>query len=119
MSQQWKIINKLTTTKSAPKISLKLDYVYGVETDNKRSTVLAINFPQTYFVYFISNLIIVYDPRSNGQKIYKGHRYKITCISKIFMNDKIMDKSGEQGELIVSGESSYRPVIKIWNPHTL
>lgn len=91
MSQQWKLINKLAITKSAPKISLKLDYVYGVQTDNKRSTVLAINFPNTYFVYFISNLVIVYDPRSNGQKIYKGHRFKITCIDKIFMPQEYGD----------------------------
>lgn len=65
--------------------------MYGIETDNKRKTVLAIHLPYINFVYFVSNVVIVYDPLVNCQKIYRGHRYKITCIDKLCVegNSKI------------------------------
>lgn len=59
--------------------------MYGIETDNKRSTVLALNVPYVQFVYFVASVVVVYDPAVNGQKIYRGHRYKVTCIDKILM----------------------------------
>ena len=33
------------------------------------------------FLYFTSRVAIIYNPLSKTQRIYEGHRYKITCIS--------------------------------------
>lgn len=49
---------------------------------------MAINIPFTQFVYYVSNLVVVYNPSSNAQKIYRGHRYKITCIEKVLVSGR-------------------------------
>lgn len=36
---------------------------------------------ERHFLYFTSRLAIIYNPLSKTQRIYQGHRYKITCIS--------------------------------------
>jgi len=36
---------------------------------------------ERHFLYFTSRLAIIYNPLSKIQRIYQGHRYKITCIS--------------------------------------
>lgn len=33
------------------------------------------------FVYFISRIAIVYDPLTNEQRFYEGHKSKITCMA--------------------------------------
>ncbi len=34
-----------------------------------------------YFVYFVSRFAIIYDPHSNTQRFYEGHRYRITSLA--------------------------------------
>lgn len=62
--------------------------------------MLVIHKPSVSFVYFVSNVVIVYDPFMNGQKIYRGHRYKVTCIDKICVENR--NRKGYT-ELIASG----------------
>lgn len=84
MSERWLLANSdYSLQKSSPQMSLKLEHVYGIETDNKRETVLVVHRPALNFVYFVSNVVIVYDPSLNKQRVYRGHRGKITAISKI------------------------------------
>ena len=36
---------------------------------------------ERHFVYFVSRIAIVYNPLTNEQRFYEGHRYRITAIS--------------------------------------
>ena len=61
LSIDWKSINNHCDMTKAPSLSLKLDYVLGVETFNKRNTIVTISDPFR-IVYFVSNVIIVFNP---------------------------------------------------------
>lgn len=70
-------------------------------------------------MYFVASVVVVYDPKVNGQRIYRGHRYRVTCVEKIKMGE--VGGTGKETivELIASAESAYEPSIKIWHPMTL
>lgn len=36
---------------------------------------------ERFFVYFISRIAVVYDPTTNEQRFYEGHRAKITAMT--------------------------------------
>ena len=36
---------------------------------------------ERYFLYFVSRIAIIYDPLTNTQRFYEGHRYRITTLS--------------------------------------
>lgn len=57
-----------------------------------------------YFVYFTSRVAIVYNPLTNKQRFYEGHRSKITCLA---MHPLFF--------YVASGEASFKPSIHVWN----
>jgi WD40 repeat protein len=59
-------------------------------------------------IYYLSRFVIIYNPFKSIQKIYQGHRNKISCIS---INSK--------NTLVASGEVSVHPNILIWDVNTL
>ena len=58
-------------------------------------------------IYFLSRYVIIYSPFNSVQKIYQGHKNKISCIT---INSK--------NNLVASGEVSTNPIILIWNVNT-
>lgn len=110
MLQEWKLVNQTSPNiKDEPILGLKLDFVLGMEVFNKTETVVSLK--NRKIAYFVSRVIVIYDPNLNKQEIYTGHRFKVTCIKKL------EGKKGE--ELIASGESSYKPQIHIWSTESL
>ncbi len=91
--------------KDEPALALKLDFVLGMEVFNKKETVLSLD--ERRVVYFVSRIVIIYDPSLNKQYLYTGHRFKVTCIHRLHSLDN--------KELIASGESCYHPSIHIWS----
>jgi hypothetical protein len=89
-----------------PALSLRLDFVFGVETFHKNNTVLALNHPKRV-LYFVGKLVVVYNPALNTQAFYRGHKYRVTCLVLL-----------EQAKA-ASGEAAYAPLINIWNVITL
>ena len=61
-------------------MNLKLDHAFGIQTFNKNNTVIALQNPKR-FMYFISRLIVIYDPLLNSQMFYQGHKFKVTCLA--------------------------------------
>ena len=59
-------------------------------------------------IYYLSRFVIIYNPFKSIQKIYQGHRNKISCIS---INSK--------NTLVASGEVSVHPNILIWDVNSL
>ena len=90
-----------------PHIHLKLDFAFGIETFHKNNTVIALSEPKR-FLYFISKLLVIYNPALNTQAFYRGHKFRVTCLV-------LLDKN----ERVASGEAAYRPTIHIWNTNTL
>ena len=58
-------------------------------------------------IYYLSRYAIIYNPFNSVQKIYQGHKNKISCIA---INSK--------NNLIASGEVTVNPIILIWNVNT-
>ena len=58
-------------------------------------------------IYFLSRYVIIYSPFNSVQKIYQGHKNKISCVT---INSK--------NNLVASGEVSTNPLILIWNVNT-
>ena len=58
-------------------------------------------------IYFLSRYVIVYTPFNSVQKIYQGHKNKVSCIA---INSK--------NNLVASGEVTINPIILIWNVNT-
>jgi hypothetical protein len=54
--------------------------MYAKETPGKVSFDHNREDCDRYFVYFASRVAIVYDPRTNKQRFYEGHRYRITSM---------------------------------------
>jgi len=69
--------------------------------------VIALSDPKR-FVYFVSKLVVIYNPALNSQNFYRGHRFKVTCF-------KLLDDK----KRIASSEAAYRPTIHIWSINTL
>jgi hypothetical protein len=55
------------------------------------------------FLYYVSKVVILYNPQSNSQQFYEGHKAKVTCLSLVGKNE------------VASGEATYSPCIHIWN----
>ncbi len=36
---------------------------------------------QRYFVFFTSRVAVIFDPITNKQRFYEGHKFKITCMA--------------------------------------
>jgi len=76
---------------------------------------------ERHFLYFTSRLAIIYNPLSKTQRIYQGHRYKITCLSVhpsspfFIFKQFLIGKTKFTGRIVASGESSARPFIHVWN----
>ena len=58
-------------------------------------------------IYYLSRYVIIYNPFNSVQKIYQGHKNKISCIA---INSK--------NNLVASGEVTTHPLILIWNVNT-
>jgi WD40 repeat protein len=58
-------------------------------------------------IYYLSRYVIIFSPYNSVQKIYQGHKNKISCIA---INSK--------NNLIASGEVAINPYILIWNVNT-
>lgn len=86
-----------------PWLKLKLDFVFGVETFHKNHTILLLDNPKR-IVYFIGKIVVIFNPALNSQQFYRGHKFKVTCVA--VLDDK---------ETAISGESAYRPTIKMWH----
>ena len=61
-----------------------------------------------FLLYFVSRIGIVYDPLTNKQMFYEGHRMKIGAMA-------LHPKQG----LVATGEVNLYPDIHIWNAQTL
>jgi hypothetical protein len=59
-------------------------------------------------MYFVGKIIIIFYIESNSQDFYRGHKFRVTCLS--LLPDKYR---------VASGEASYRPIINIWSVNTL
>lgn len=59
------------------------------------------------FLYYVSRIVVLYNPQTNQQQFYKAHRAKITCLA-------VLD-----GRLAASGEAAFNPCVNIWNYDTL
>ena len=82
MIQEWKAMNELHSIKEEPSLNLKLDFVMGMEVFNKSDTVISLR--NRKIAYFVSRVVVIYDPNHNKQEIYQGHRYKVTCIERLY-----------------------------------
>lgn len=56
------------------------------------------------FVYYVSRIVIVYNPKTNKQRFYECHNDKITCIC---VHDLRF--------LVASSEASLAPKINVWD----
>ena len=68
--------------------------------------MLALTGP--VIIYAVSNKMVVYDQKTNRQKVYSQHRRDITCFC-----------IKKEDNLIASAEGIKRPHIHIWNVDTL
>lgn len=75
----WKDTNKLVN-KHSPSVNLKLDYVYGIQTFERRDSICFVDNPKR-FLYYVAKVAILYNPQSNTQKFYQGHNARITCLN--------------------------------------
>lgn len=57
----WEAENNSSCFRFEPKTSLKLDYVFGMETWHTRNSVIYVSNPKR-FVYFVSKLVVLYHP---------------------------------------------------------
>ncbi len=123
------------TWKRPPAVALVLDHIYGVQTSDRRSTIIYMHFhdekpPSTnertnlrheaikydsshknchkHLVYFTSRFGILYSPHKNMQTFYQGHSLKISCIQRHPIR-----------RIIATGEVSAQPSIHVWDAVTL
>jgi hypothetical protein len=59
------------------------------------------------FIYYVSRIVVLYNPQSNQQQFYTAHRAKVTCLC-------VLD-----GRMAASGEAAFDPCVYVWNYDTL
>jgi len=90
---------------TAPKVTLELAHVFGLQVDHTRGSVVFNN--RGDIVFPTSRYICVYNKKRNMQIMYTGHSTEISCVCV-----------SKNGRLVASVEKTSRPAIHIWDAST-
>lgn len=93
-------------TTAATKRDVQLEWVCGYDTAASGRNLLALSEEEV--LWFADNVVIVYNLSERTQRIFRGHRYKVTCVAV-----------DEAKQSCASGEASASPSILVWRIATL
>ncbi|CAC5425874.1 EML1_2 [Mytilus coruscus] len=95
-----------------PEARLKLDWVYGYRGNDCRNNIHVLANGE--LVYFISNIVVLYDKENHKQRHYKEHTEYIKCIA-LHSNGVTI----ATGQVCSKHRPHNKPHIRIWRSDTL
>ncbi|XP_076105646.1 echinoderm microtubule-associated protein-like 2 [Mytilus galloprovincialis] len=95
-----------------PEARLKLDWVYGYRGNDCRNNIHVLANGE--LVYFISNIVVLYDKEHHKQRHYKEHTEYIKCIA-LHSNGVTI----ATGQVCSKHRPHNKPHIRIWRSDTL
>lgn len=98
--------NEETKITAATMRDVQLEWVCGYDTAAPARNLVALSEDQV--LWFVDNVVIVYNVSERTQRIFRGHRYKVTCVAV-----------DEAKQLCASGEACATPSILVWRIGTL
>lgn len=104
--------DKQTVKLEPPEERLKLDWIYGYRGNDCRNNIHVLANGE--LVYFISNIVVLYDRPNHKQRHYKEHTEYIKCIA-LHGNGVTV----ATGQVISKHRPQNKPHIRVWRSDTL